>query len=85
MDLHGIGEFMYNSKYNDKMLREISDCCVPEKSPFEGGLVIDKFYAENLIKPLLNAFYDGRIHFHQQQALPDGPEETEYQIKIQAI
>ena len=59
MNAHGIGEFMYNSKYNDKMLKDI--CLglydVPKESPFAGGLVIDKFYADILIKPLLKEYY----------------------------
>ena len=65
MDVHGIGEFMYNSKYNEKMLRDISLGLhdVPKKSPFARGLVIDQFYAENLFKPLLKAYYEGLFEF----------------------
>ena len=33
------------------------------RSPLYGGLIIDKFYADNLIKPLLKAFYSGDIYF----------------------
>ena len=54
---------MFNSMYNEEMMKEIRLSGAPDRSPFDGGLVIDKFYAENLIKPLLKAYYSGEIYY----------------------
>ena len=69
---------MYNAKYNEQMLRLIRSSGAPDRSPFDGGLVIDRFYAENLIKPLLKAFYAGKIYFDNSENEQKQPEETQY-------